>query len=159
MPDPAEPGGATPAAAGAGGARGAADRDDLADLALLRDAAAEGGDIALGHARKGLSVTDKGGGQGPVTDADMAVDSHLSRRLGAARPGYGWLSEETADGPQRLTADSVFIVDPIDGTRAFIAGEDGWAVAVAVARAGRITAAVVALPARGEVYAAALGAG
>ncbi|MEL6267947.1 MAG: inositol monophosphatase family protein, partial [Pseudomonadota bacterium] len=95
-----------------------------------------------------------------AVDGEVGLaDRHLAARLGAARPGYGWLSEEAADGPARLEAERVFIVDPIDGTRSFIAGEPGWAVAVAVAVAGRITAAAVVLPARGEVYAAALGAG
>ena len=44
----------------------------------------------------------------------------------AARPGYGWLSEETEDGSDRLSCERVFIIDPIDGTRSFIAGEKTW---------------------------------
>ncbi|MEM6973689.1 MAG: inositol monophosphatase family protein [Pseudomonadota bacterium] len=140
-----------------------ADADALADRDLLLASGAEAGGIALDHARRlkagTLRVTEKPGGQGPVTEADLAVDAHLTQVLRAARPGYGWLSEETADGPDRLRADRVFIVDPIDGTRAFIAGERGWAVALAVVTGGRVTAAAVVLPARGETYAAALGAG
>jgi myo-inositol-1(or 4)-monophosphatase len=77
----------------------------------------------------------------------------------AARPGYGWLSEESEDGPRRLGASRVFIVDPIDGTRAFLAGQKAWALSLAVVEAGRPVAAVVHLPALGHTYAAAAGEG
>ncbi|MEM8597121.1 MAG: 3'(2'),5'-bisphosphate nucleotidase CysQ [Pseudomonadota bacterium] len=133
--------------------------DALADRDLLVAAAEEAGEIALRHFRRSPAVTEKPDGQGPVTEADLAVDRALAINLRRARPGYGWLSEETTDGPDRLTAERVLIVDPIDGTRAFIDGQAGWAVAVAVAVRGQITAAVVHLPARGETYAAALNAG
>ena len=83
----------------------------------------------------------------------------LRERLLAARPGYGWLSEESEDGPARLGARRVFIVDPIDGTRAFIAGQSAWSHSLAVAEGGRVVAGVVHLPALGATYAAALGAG
>ncbi|MEO0999071.1 MAG: inositol monophosphatase family protein, partial [Pseudomonadota bacterium] len=93
------------------------------------------------------------------TEADLEVDRMLRAELLAARPGYGWLSEESEDGPERLDAERVFIVDPIDGTRAFIDGQAGFAHAIAVVERGQVTAAVVHLPARKEVYAAALGQG
>jgi myo-inositol-1(or 4)-monophosphatase len=83
----------------------------------------------------------------------------LRAELCAARPGYGWLSEETPDTPDRLRAERVFIVDPIDGTRAFIAGKKAWAHSLAVAERGRVVAGVVLLPAHGRTYAAAAGAG
>ncbi|MGF1553950.1 MAG: 3'(2'),5'-bisphosphate nucleotidase CysQ [Paracoccaceae bacterium] len=135
------------------GASPAEDRD------LLIEAGLAAGEIALERFRGRFDVSEKPGGLGPVTDADLAVDRRLRERLGAARPDYGWLSEETDDDPARLDAERVFVVDPIDGTRAFIAGEKGWGVALAVVSAGRVTAATVVLPARGEVYAAALGQG
>jgi myo-inositol-1(or 4)-monophosphatase len=75
----------------------------------------------------------------------------------AARPGYGWLSEETPDDPARLDCENVFIVDPIDGTRAFVAGEESFAHALAVARRGRVTAGVVFLPALDRLYCASDG--
>ncbi len=134
------------------------ERDPAPDLALLAAAAEEAGAIALRHWRQAPEAWEKPGGAGPVTVADIAVDRMLRRELLAARPGYGWLSEETEDDPAaRLAAESVFIVDPIDGTRAFIAGEDGFAVALAVARKGEVTAAVIHLPARAETYAATAG--
>lgn len=133
--------------------------DARADRDLLAEAAHAAGAIALGHFRGALAVEEKPDGQGPVTIADRAVDAFLRARLGRARPGYGWLSEESEDSPARLAAGRTFIVDPIDGTRAFIAGEAGWSVALAVVEHGQPVAAVVHLPARGQTFAAALGAG
>jgi myo-inositol-1(or 4)-monophosphatase len=124
------------------------------DLALLTDAAREAGRIALRYWRKDPQVWDKGGEHGPVTEADLAVNDMLRTRLSAARPDYGWLSEETPDNADRLAVDTVFIVDPIDGTRAFVAGEETWAHSLAVARRGRVTAGVVYLPALDRIYTA-----
>lgn len=102
---------------------------------------------------------DKPDGQGPVTAADLAVNDLLQTTLRTARPDYGWLSEETEDGTDRLKAQSVFIVDPIDGTRSFVEGSTTWAHSIAIARRGVVTAAVVYLPLRDKLYAAALGQG
>jgi myo-inositol-1(or 4)-monophosphatase len=79
----------------------------------------------MGFFRRDPRRWDKPGEAGPVTEADLAVDALLKRSLRAARPGYGWLSEETPDDDARLSHDRVFILDPIDGTRAFIAGDAG----------------------------------
>lgn len=125
------------------------------DLGLIAAAAREAGAVAMRYFRKPLDAREKPGGQGPVTEADLAVNAALAARLRAARPGYGWLSEEDADTPARLGAEAAFIVDPIDGTRAFMAGEPGFAVSVAVARDGRPVAGVVYLPAQDVLYAAA----
>ncbi|RYI00936.1 MAG: 3'(2'),5'-bisphosphate nucleotidase CysQ, partial [Acetobacteraceae bacterium] len=95
-----------------------------------------------------------GGEHGPVTEADLAVNDMLKAKLMAARPEYGWLSEETPDNTDRLAVDTVFIVDPIDGTRAFVAGEETWAHSLAVAHRGRVTAGVVYLPALDRIYTA-----
>lgn len=124
------------------------------DLALLTDAAREAGRIALRYWRKDPQVWDKGGEHGPVTEADLAVNDMLKLRLLAARPDYGWLSEETPDTADRLAVDTVFIIDPIDGTRAFVAGEETWAHSLAVAHKGKVTAGVVYLPAIDRIYVA-----
>lgn len=124
------------------------------DLALLTEAAREAGRIALSYWRKDPKVWDKGGEHGPVSEADLAVNDMLKARLMSARPDYGWLSEETPDNADRLAADTVFIVDPIDGTRAFIAGEETWAHSLAVAHKGKVTAGVVYLPALDRIYTA-----
>lgn len=124
------------------------------DLALLTEAAREAGRIALRYWRRDPRVWDKGGEHGPVSEADLAVNDMLKARLLAARPDYGWLSEETPDNADRLAADTVFIVDPIDGTRAFVAGEETWAHSMAVAQRGKVTAGVVYLPALDRIYTA-----
>ena len=129
------------------------------DLDLLIRAAREAGAIALRYAGGPLDVIHKEDGAGPVTDADHAVNDHLHALLRGARPGYGWLSEETPDDPARLSCDRVFILDPIDGTRSFIEGSGTWAHSIAVAEQGRVVAAVVYLPARDRLYAAVAGAG
>ena len=128
------------------------------DLSLLEEAAREAGEIARGFWRDDPQVWDKGGDD-PVSEADFAVDRHLHRRLLAARPDYGWVSEETEDDVARLQAERVFIVDPIDGTRSFVAGEKTWAHSLAVVENGRVTAACVYLPVRDKLYLAALGQG
>ncbi len=98
------------------------------------------------------------GDQGPVTEADIAVNDRLKSVLLGARPGYGWLSEETPDDAARLACDHVFIVDPIDGTRAFIAGEETFSHSLAVAHKGVVTAGVVYLPALDRLYTASIAA-
>jgi myo-inositol-1(or 4)-monophosphatase len=130
-----------------------------ADLALLAEAARAAGEIALGYFRRQPEVWDKGGDLGPVTAADVAIDTMLRERLTAARPDYGWLSEETGDDPARLSARRCFIVDPIDGTRAFIAGEPTWSHSLAVCEDGRPIAGAVFLPVKNRLYTAALGEG
>lgn len=129
------------------------------DLDLLVDAAREAGKIALGYFRADPKVWHKDAGAGPVTEADLSVDAALHRDLMAERPSYGWLSEETEDTDARLTSARLFIVDPIDGTRAFVEGAPDWAHSLAVSDGGRITAAAVYLPVHDLMFAASLGGG
>lgn len=129
------------------------------DLALLKEAAKEAGAIASKYFNAAPTIWDKGGGLGPVTEADLAVDAHLRARLTAARPDYGWLSEETADTNARQSTRSQFIVDPIDGTRAFIEGSRDWAHSLAVVTDGVVEAAVVFMPMRKTMYTAHRGNG
>ena len=131
---------------------------DEADLELLKDAAKDAGALAMTFFRNNPNAWSKAGGS-PVTEADMAVDAFLRARLLAERPNYGWLSEETADDPARLSCDTIFAVDPIDGTRGFIEGDDRWCVSLAVVRHGRPVAAALNVPARGEFYTAIEGGG
>ncbi len=133
--------------------------DPRQDMALLTDAAKEAGAIARRFFRAGPETWDKGGGAGPVTEADLAVDTMLRESLLAARPGYGWLSEETEDGAERLTTKRQFIVDPIDGTQAFIDGTTAFAHSLAVVEDGDVLAAAVYLPMQDKMYAAAKGTG
>ena len=124
------------------------------DLELLTAAALESGEIARKYWRKSPETWEKDAGAGPVTEADLAVNAHLHHRLLAARPDYGWLSEESTDDASRLDAARCFIIDPIDGTRAFIEGQQGFSHSLAVAEGDRIIAAVVHLPVMGLTYAA-----
>ena len=130
----------------------------MSDLDLILAAAREAGALALSAREAGLKIWSKEGGS-PVTDADLAVDALLKDRLRAARPDYGWLSEETVDDPARLTTQRQFLVDPIDGTQAFLKGKPWFAVSIAVVEDGRPIAGVVHAPALDETYVATLGGG
>ncbi|NRB05456.1 MAG: 3'(2'),5'-bisphosphate nucleotidase CysQ [Rhodobacteraceae bacterium] len=129
------------------------------DLSLIIDAIEQAGDIARTFTGPTAKRWEKSDGAGPVTEADLAVDAELKRILCGARPDYGWLSEETEDAKDRLEAENVFVVDPIDGTRSFVEGARTWAISVAVARKGQVTAAAVYLPMRDMLYSASLGGG
>lgn len=133
--------------------------DPAADRALLEESARIAGEIGLGFVGGPNAVEEKPGGHGPVSEADRAVNAYLHDRLRAARPDYGWLSEESEDGAARLATPRVFIIDPIDGTRAYLAGQSSWGVSLAVAEAGRIIAGAVYMPALDRLYSAADGGG
>jgi myo-inositol-1(or 4)-monophosphatase len=137
-----------------------------ADAAAARDklidAARAAGELALQYFRVGERTTariDYKPGGSPVTEADIAVDAFLRENLSADFPGSGWLSEESEDDGARLSRESVLIVDPIDGTRGFLAGDPRWTVSAALVVAGRPFAGVLHAPALGETYAAAQGCG
>ena len=95
----------------------------------------------------------------PVTEVDLAVDALLRERLAALAPDYGWLSEETADDGARTASRRLWIVDPIDGTRGFIAGFPDWTIVAALVEDGRPIAAAILAPATDELFLAATGAG
>jgi len=97
-------------------------------------------------------------GSSPVCDADIAVDRLLHRQLAQAS-GFGWLSEESADDPSRLAARYVWIVDPIDGTRAYLAGLPDWAISAALVADGRPIAACLYAPVTEEFFMAIAGQG
>jgi myo-inositol-1(or 4)-monophosphatase len=129
-----------------------------ADFALLEDAVRQAGAIAMSYFRRPIARDLKSDGS-EVSEADLAVDCFLKETLGGARPGYGWLSEESVDDRIRLRAERVWIVDPIDGTRAFLKGADEWAVSVALAERGEVVLSAVYNPASGEFFSARKGAG
>jgi myo-inositol-1(or 4)-monophosphatase len=129
------------------------------DLELLHDVAREAGDIALKHFGKDPEFWHKDNDQGPVSVADLEVNRMLEARLKTARPDYGWLSEETEDSATRLNCEHVFILDPIDGTRSFIAGHENFAHSFAIAQNGIVIAAVVHMPAKKLTFCATLGGG
>lgn len=132
------------------------------DLALLVSVASNAAPIAMAYFDKPdtLNVEMKNG-VSPVSAGDFAVDTYLRETLLAERPDYGWLSEETADAdPQaRMLAPRTFVVDPIDGTRAYIAGQTNWCISAAIVEGQRPVAGVLVCPALNEVYAASIGDG
>jgi myo-inositol-1(or 4)-monophosphatase len=135
-----------------------AERIWVRDAALLKGTVREAGALALSLFRTDLKKWAKGASS-PVSEADIAVNDLVERRLRAATPNYGWLSEESADDDERLGKELVWIVDPIDGTRAYLAGHEDWCVSVAlVAGAAPVLAAVFA-PASDEFFFAMSGKG
>lgn len=130
---------------------------DLADdLRLLEEAAREAGRIAMRYFRQSPEVWMKGG-TSPVSEADFAVDHYLRDTLTAARPDYGWLSEEMTDDHRRLSSRRTFVVDPIDGTRGFLDGSRSWCVSIAVVDRGEPVAGVLECPARNQSFTASAG--
>ena len=95
----------------------------------------------------------------PVSEVDITVNQLLKKRLAAILPEAGWLSEESEDDPARLAASRVWIVDPIDGTRSFIAGRPDWTISVALVEAGRPIVAALYAPVSEELFLAVVGAG
>ena len=111
------------------------------DLALMVEASRMAADIGMSHFRQDPEVWYKNEGRSPVSEADIAIDELLKKVLIGARPDYGWLSEEAEDTAHRLAYDRVFIVDPIDGTRAYVGGRPDWCVSVGLVENGKPVAA------------------
>jgi myo-inositol-1(or 4)-monophosphatase len=128
----------------------------------MRLAALEGGRIAMADFRLGgptaaRSWAKQGGS--PVTEADTAVDRFLKERCEGLLPGAAWLSEETVDDPVRLGRRHVWVVDPIDGTRAYMAGVPDWCVCIALLQDDEPILGVVHAPALSITYEAGAGLG
>jgi myo-inositol-1(or 4)-monophosphatase len=135
------------------------DGSDLdADLALISEVAREAGELSLHWLEKGARSWDKSPNN-PVTEADIACNDLISRRLRSERPGYGWLSEETRDNAADRSQDRVFVVDPIDGTKAFVKGETGFCVSIAIVEDGQPIVGAVYNPNFDELISARAGGG
>jgi myo-inositol-1(or 4)-monophosphatase len=133
-------------------------RDGAADLALLEESVREAGKIAREYYGGSYKKWDKSKGN-PVTEADLAIDKFLREHLIAARPSYGWLSEETEDNTARLTADMVFVVDPIDGTIGFMKGRPQFTICAGIVADGEPIAGAVYNPITDECFTARQGHG
>ena len=136
---------------------------DLRQLASrLEQLAREAGAIAMADFRPGertsAAISLKGGGS-PVTDADLAVDRFLREGARAILPQAGWLSEESADSPERLEREALFVVDPIDGTTAFVRGDPRWSISLALVAKGRPIVGIVHAPALEQTFLARSGGG
>nr|WP_208404010.1 3'(2'),5'-bisphosphate nucleotidase CysQ [Sphingomonas insulae] len=126
--------------------------------AAVAQVAHEAGQMALARWRTDFARWEKTPGS-PVSEVDLDVDRMLRARLGGLLPDAGWLSEETVDSAERLSQAQVWVVDPIDGTRDYIRGREGWAVSIALVEDGRATIGVLDAPARGERWSATAGQG
>jgi len=126
------------------------------DLARISEAMERAGDLLAGFARRDLDVEHKEPGH-PVTEADRAADDLLKEML--PREGEGWLSEETVDDPARLDCRRVWVVDPLDGTKEFIAGVPEWCVSIALVEDGQPVAGGIYNPVAGDRVLGAVGLG
>lgn len=136
----------------------AAEADIAGDATLLKQTVREAGALALTMFRTEIKQWTKGQSS-PVSEADIAVDELIRQRLQSATPDYGWLSEESADDRSRLTKQRVWIVDPIDGTRAYLGGREDWSISAALVEGGRPRLAAVFAPATNEFFFASEGGG
>jgi len=128
----------------------------------VREAARQAGELALPYFRSGAQTAAKlwyKGHSSPVTEADIALDTFLKRCLTELLPQAGWLSEETADDPSRLGQSHVWIVDPIDGTRAFASGHPDWAISIALVKDGAPVLGILHAPIHNRLYEARSGEG
>ena len=123
------------------------------------EAAQAGGEVVARHARGLVREAREKSHDNPVTAADLEANAEICARLRAAFPDDALLSEETADRPDRLARERVWIVDPLDGTKEFVEGVPQFAVSVALVLRGRPVAGCVYDPSTGESFWAAAGAG
>lgn len=129
------------------------------DIELLKAFVIQAGAIALEKQKQHLDVQFKPDSQGPVTNVDLEIDTLAKDFLRTARPHYGWLSEETADTDHRLNTKRTFILDPIDGTNAYIAGRKDFTVAIAIVENEIPIVATIFAPAYADLYWAVAGQG
>jgi myo-inositol-1(or 4)-monophosphatase len=128
------------------------------DATLLKQTVLEAGRLGLSLFGTELKSWTKGASS-PVSEADIRVNDLLENKLRSITPEYGWLSEESADDEERLGKRLVWIVDPIDGTRGYLAGREDWCVSVALVEDGSPLLAAMFAPATDEFFFAARGEG
>ncbi|HHL43660.1 MAG TPA: DUF4170 domain-containing protein [Hellea balneolensis] len=129
------------------------------DLELLVKTVRRAGEIARSYFLKGGAKSWDKGGDHPVTEADIAVNDYLQSKLMGARPNYGWLSEETKDDDSHRHARRSFVIDPIDGTRAFMDAKPHFTIVASVIEKTKPVVGVVYNPITEEMYWACKGAG
>ena len=127
-------------------------------LLTATTAAHEAGNIihSFFHSEYEVKMKSKGN---PVTEADIAADDKLKEILTREYPNYGWLSEETRDTPDRLTANRIWVVDPIDGTKEFVEGIPDFVISIGLVENGIPILGVIHNPINKNTYTATLGGG
>lgn len=145
---------------GHGGAGASGDRARPLDreLRIATQLALQAGAVLREHRARPLVVNHKAGGE-PVTAADVESNRLIRAGLAAAFPGDSVFSEETADSAERLSADRVWIVDPLDATSNYVENGDEYCVSIGLSISGRPALGVVFNPARGELVSGHRGAG
>jgi myo-inositol-1(or 4)-monophosphatase len=128
------------------------------DARLLFDTVRKAGELGKSLSRANVKKWSKPDGS-EVTDADLRINALIEEMLRPTRPSYGWLSEETPDELARMSHERIWVIDPIDGTRAFIQHKDEWCVAAALIERGRPVVAAVYRPMVEEFYSAIAGEG
>lgn len=119
----------------------------------------EAGELARVTSGRPFKRWTKGDDHSPVSEGDIAVNDLLRERLPKLTPGAGWLSEETEDEAAARAMQQAWIVDPIDGTRAYISGRTDWTISVALVEDGRPVLAALYAPVTEEMFLAARGKG
>jgi len=133
------------------------DNQSYSDVLQRIQSALEAAREVLSRFTAGAIDAEYKAGHDPVTEADKAVDAVLRKNL--LRPGEGWLSEETEDDLTRLDKKYVWVVDPLDGTREFVAGIPEFCVSVAMVDDGRPVAGGICNPATNEIFLGSLHTG
>ena len=119
----------------------------------------EAGELARETARRPFKHWNKGPDHSPVSEGDIAVNELLQARLTALAPQAGWLSEESEALPTENVDGLTWVVDPIDGTRAYITGRADWTISVALVERGRPLLAALYAPVTDDMFLSVRGAG
>src|SRR5688500_13686059 len=129
------------------------------ELRVCVELARRAGEAALAFYGKPMRVEHKDEFDEPVTQADRAVNELIVRALRETFPSDGILAEESVDTDRRIGRERVWMIDPIDGTKGFIAGTGDFCVQIGLAVAGRAALGVLYAPATDVLYWAARGHG
>lgn len=119
------------------------------DLDRIVAALQAGAELYRSRSMDSVRVDRKNSGD-PVTDAECQVNELLFQRL--VQPGDGWLSEESADNPDRLGRSRVWLVDPLDGTKEYVSGIPEWCISIALLEEGCLVAAGVMNPVTNQMF-------
>lgn len=128
-----------------------------ADILQRIQSALEAAREVLSRFTSGAIEAEYKAGHDPVTEADRSVDAVLRKEL--LRDGEGWLSEESVDDFTRLDKNRVWVVDPLDGTREFVAGIPEFCVSVGMVENGRPVAGGICNPATNEIFLGSIDSG
>ncbi len=130
----------------------------ITNINLAKAAAKNAGRVILGYYKADYEIRDKSY-HNPVTTADHAANDSIKDVLMKGRPEFGWFSEETADSPDRLNKEYVWIVDPLDGTKEFIEGVPNFVVSIALVKNEEPVVGVLYNPVTEELFTAEKGEG